>query len=661
MKQVAPDLTPAQVSEALQMSAVDLGLLGKDNVYGAGRIDAFAAVEYVLENLLPGDLVVPAGQTWSLGDLTVALAPGARVIVDGTLNATGTTFTARDSTQGWGGIVVFDTGALDLNGATVSRADVGITVLSTDVTVSGSWIEDNRVGIETGFVQGYCPDSPECNGGGRSAFTLRQSFGSGTFTFVRDNAEAGIRALNTNAIITDTAIRDNGTSTLNHHVGLGLSNATIETFERNVVEGSGSFGVAVIAGGDIEMSIPSPNNDYGYNRVANNGLAEVFVYNGGTAFLGSSTQNGRNSVYDDGGLLLRNTTSATVQAVNTYWDTLDPAAAGAFSGPVAFTPVSSCDYTVPGDPCIFSRAAPPGGLAAQRGASGPPAGASPDGGGLEPGLEPVLDESAALAETIRTLRAALAENPTAAAAPALVYELGALHRRDREDDLGEWPQTAALLGALRAPLAAPDVSEAERAVAEAALEVETVAALAREDYEAANDLITSWAPRAESPAVVGVLRLTEGHLAAQAGRYAEASALVESVAAAEPDADVQRELRAVAAAYARRAGDGGRGVSGTDASQTTSVAESPSEVTLAVFPNPTRSTATVVLGLREAGEVRAEVYDVLGRLVATLHDQELEAGRHQLRLETAKLPSGVYLVRAVVDDAAVTRRVTVLR
>ncbi len=42
-----PNLTPAQVRDALMSAAVDLGAPGADNTFGAGRIDAFEAVQFV--------------------------------------------------------------------------------------------------------------------------------------------------------------------------------------------------------------------------------------------------------------------------------------------------------------------------------------------------------------------------------------------------------------------------------------------------------------------------------------------------------------------------------------------------------------------------------------------------------------------------------------
>jgi hypothetical protein len=46
--QANPNLTPEQMSMILQTTAFDLGPAGKDNVYGAGRLDCYAAVQAAL-------------------------------------------------------------------------------------------------------------------------------------------------------------------------------------------------------------------------------------------------------------------------------------------------------------------------------------------------------------------------------------------------------------------------------------------------------------------------------------------------------------------------------------------------------------------------------------------------------------------------------------
>ena len=70
----------------------------------------------------------------------------------------------------------------------------------------------------------------------------------------------------------------------------------------------------------------------------------------------------------------------------------------------------------------------------------------------------------------------------------------------------------------------------------------------------------------------------------------------------------------------------------------------------AVYPNPFNPQTKVLLAMHEAGPVTVRVYDVQGRLVRTLHDGALAAGRHELPWNGTDdagraAPSGVYFVR----------------
>ena len=72
---------------------------------GYGRIDAYEALKYTLENYggtLTQDVIVPAGDTWNLGNVTLKFASGKGLKVYGTLNANGATFTANGSS--WSGL-----------------------------------------------------------------------------------------------------------------------------------------------------------------------------------------------------------------------------------------------------------------------------------------------------------------------------------------------------------------------------------------------------------------------------------------------------------------------------------------------------------------------------------------------------------------------------
>lgn len=84
------------------------------------------------------------------------------------------------------------------------------------------------------------------------------------------------------------------------------------------------------------------------------------------------------------------------------------------------------------------------------------------------------------------------------------------------------------------------------------------------------------------------------------------------------------------------------------------------------YPAPTASGVTVPLDLAEAGPVRLDVVDMLGRLVRRLHDGPLDAGRHDLRWDGRDASGGpaapgVYVVRLQTPGASASARVTVLR
>lgn len=87
----------------------------------------------------------------------------------------------------------------------------------------------------------------------------------------------------------------------------------------------------------------------------------------------------------------------------------------------------------------------------------------------------------------------------------------------------------------------------------------------------------------------------------------------------------------------------------------------PDKVRLTSYPNPTRGQATIEYTLPEAEEVTLEVYDVLGRRVATLEEGSKQAGRHEVRLEADGLPSGVYFGRLEAGGETRTQKITVVR
>jgi len=79
------------------------------------------------------------------------------------------------------------------------------------------------------------------------------------------------------------------------------------------------------------------------------------------------------------------------------------------------------------------------------------------------------------------------------------------------------------------------------------------------------------------------------------------------------------------------------------------------------YPNPFRHTTTIAFEVVAAVPVHLAIYDVLGREVATLIDQRMEPGRHEVIWTATDLPSGVYVYRLQIGTRIQTRRMLLIR
>ena len=79
------------------------------------------------------------------------------------------------------------------------------------------------------------------------------------------------------------------------------------------------------------------------------------------------------------------------------------------------------------------------------------------------------------------------------------------------------------------------------------------------------------------------------------------------------------------------------------------------------YPNPFNPSTTLVYSLEKPGHARLEVFDMSGRRVATLVDEDTSAGRHEIMWRPAELASGIYFSRLTVGSETDTKRVTLLK
>ncbi len=80
-----------------------------------------------------------------------------------------------------------------------------------------------------------------------------------------------------------------------------------------------------------------------------------------------------------------------------------------------------------------------------------------------------------------------------------------------------------------------------------------------------------------------------------------------------------------------------------------------------VYPNPFNTEASISYSIINPCWVRLEVFDLLGRKVATLVDREQPAGRHSFIWDASRQASGVYFYKLTAGDFTEVRRMTLLK
>lgn len=74
------------------------------------------------------------------------------------------------------------------------------------------------------------------------------------------------------------------------------------------------------------------------------------------------------------------------------------------------------------------------------------------------------------------------------------------------------------------------------------------------------------------------------------------------------------------------------------------------------YPNPFNPVTTIGYQIPDAGYVTLKVYDVLGKEVVILINEEIPAGRHKVVFGASHLPSGVYFYRLQAGSFSLTKK-----
>jgi len=82
---------------------------------------------------------------------------------------------------------------------------------------------------------------------------------------------------------------------------------------------------------------------------------------------------------------------------------------------------------------------------------------------------------------------------------------------------------------------------------------------------------------------------------------------------------------------------------------------------LTSYPNPFNPTATIRYSIPHTQSVTLEVFDDLGRTMATLVNEKKDAGEHSIQFDASKLGSGVYICRLVAGNKLLTNKLVLLK
>jgi len=70
------------------------------------------------------------------------------------------------------------------------------------------------------------------------------------------------------------------------------------------------------------------------------------------------------------------------------------------------------------------------------------------------------------------------------------------------------------------------------------------------------------------------------------------------------------------------------------------------------FPNPFNPRTTITFHLPTRSNVKLKVFDVLGREIASLVDEQMQAGPHAVDWDATTTPSGIYFYRLIAESTS---------
>ena len=78
-------------------------------------------------------------------------------------------------------------------------------------------------------------------------------------------------------------------------------------------------------------------------------------------------------------------------------------------------------------------------------------------------------------------------------------------------------------------------------------------------------------------------------------------------------------------------------------------------------PNPFNPTTTINYQIPQSGFVSLKIYDILGKEIATLVNEEKSTGSYEVKFDGSKLPTGIYFCTIKVGNFIQTKKMMLLK
>ena len=79
------------------------------------------------------------------------------------------------------------------------------------------------------------------------------------------------------------------------------------------------------------------------------------------------------------------------------------------------------------------------------------------------------------------------------------------------------------------------------------------------------------------------------------------------------------------------------------------------------YPNPFNPSTEITFSVPKSGLVTLKVYDLLGRLVSTLVNENKSTGNYTVRFDASRLASGTYIYQMNANGILLSKKMVLLK